>query len=49
VQNKALILPVKVVGKQMVIENQSQATSGSGGSKGLYKLNIRTCNPACGK
>lgn len=45
--NKPMTFPVRVVGKQLVIEHQGQTTSGSGGAKGVYKLNAKVCNPGC--
>jgi hypothetical protein len=48
-QKKAMTLPVKIVGKQMVIESRTETTSGTEKSKGIYRLNARACNPSCGK
>jgi hypothetical protein len=44
------MLPVKIVGKQMVIESRNERTTGEGTrAKGTYRLNAKACNPSCGR
>ena len=42
-----MTFPVKVVGKQLVIDDRRTTTSGRGGASGKYQFTGKSCNPAC--
>jgi hypothetical protein len=46
-EGKPMTFPVRREGKQLVIQDGRQTTSGGGKAVGRYRLNLKACNPGC--